>query len=80
MNLIAEWMQKILDHIFAYYDSLLPIGSDEITKRLQVWLKNPHYWNKEGEKFTIFGWDNHSGKCSQIRKEGVSQQLKFHKN
>ena len=38
LNLIAELMQRFLDHIFAYYDSPLPIGSDEIIKRLQMWI------------------------------------------
>ena len=33
-NLIAEWMQRHFDHIFAYYDSPLPNGSDEIIKNL----------------------------------------------
>ena len=34
-------MQRFFDHIFAYYDFPLPIGSDEIITRLQMWLNNP---------------------------------------
>ena len=41
-------------HIFADYDSLLPIGSDEITKRLQMWLNNAQCGHKEGVKFPFF--------------------------
>ena len=33
-------MQRFVDHIFAYFDSLLPIGSDELNKRPQMWLNN----------------------------------------
>ena len=47
-------MQRFFDHIFAYYDSLLPIGSDEITKRPQMWLNNPQCGHKEGGKFPFF--------------------------
>ena len=47
-------MQRFFDHIFAYYDSPLPIGSDEIIKRLQMWLNNPHCGHKEGQKFPKF--------------------------
>ena len=47
-------MQRFFDHIFAYYDSLLPIGSDEIIKRLQMWLNNPQSGHNEGQKFLIF--------------------------
>ena len=50
-NFIAEWMQRFFDHIFASYDSLLPIGSDEITERLQMLLNNPQCGHKEVEKF-----------------------------
>ena len=39
---------------FAYYDLLQPIGSDEITKRLQMWLNNPQCGHTEGERFPIF--------------------------
>ena len=39
-----------LYHIFAYYDLLLPGGSDEITKGLQIWLNNPQCGHKEGRK------------------------------
>ena len=48
-------MQRFFDHIFAYYDSLLPIGSDENTKRLQMWLNNRQCGHKEQEKFLFFG-------------------------
>ena len=48
-------MQRFFDNIFAYDDLLLPIGSDEITKRLQMWLNNPQCGHKEGEKFPFFG-------------------------
>ena len=44
-------MQRFLYHIFAYYDLLLPIGSDEITKRLPMWLDNHQCSHKEGGKF-----------------------------
>ena len=54
------------NHIFAYYYSLLPIGSDEITKRLQMWLNKPQCGHKEGGKFPNFWWDNHQGKSSHI--------------
>ena len=47
-------MQRFVGHIFAYYDSLLPIGSDESTKRLQMGLNNPQCEPKEGEKFPNF--------------------------
>ena len=47
LNLIAEWMERFVDHIFAYYDSPLPIGSYEIIKRLQMWLKNSQCGHKE---------------------------------
>ena len=59
LNFIAEWIQRFFDHNFAYKDSLLPIGSDEITKRRQMWLNNPHCGHKKGGKFPIFWWDNH---------------------
>ena len=48
LNLIAEWMQRFVDHIFAYYDLLLPIGSDKTIKRLQMWL------NRRRAKFSNF--------------------------
>ena len=48
-------MQRFFDNIFAYYDSLLLIGSDEITKRLQMCLNNPQCGHKDGEEFPIFG-------------------------
>ena len=47
-------MQRFLDHIIAYYDLLLPIGLDENTKRLQMWLNNRQCGHKEEEKFPIF--------------------------
>ena len=66
MNLIAEWMQRFSDHIFAYYDSLLPIDSDEIIKRHQIWLNNPQWGHKEGQTFPFVWWDNHQGNSSHI--------------
>ena len=54
LNLIAEWMQRFLYHIYAYYDSLLPIGSDEILKSLKILLNNPQCGHKLGQKFPIF--------------------------
>ena len=41
IRLLSE-CKDILNIFFfvAYYDSLLPIGSDEITKRLRMWLNN----------------------------------------
>ena len=47
-------MQRLFDHIFAYYDLLLPIGSDEIHKRLEMWLNNPQCGPTEGDKFPFF--------------------------
>ena len=55
MKFIAELMQSFFEHIFAYYDLLLHIGSDVITKRLQMWLKYPQCGHTEEEKFPIFG-------------------------
>ena len=48
-------MQRFFDHIFAYYDLLLPVGSDEIIKRLQMWSTKPQSGHKEGQKFPILG-------------------------
>ena len=59
-------MQRFFYHIFALYDSLLRIDSDEITKRLQMGLNNPQCGHKEGRKFPNFWWDNHQGKSSHI--------------
>ena len=50
MIVIAEKMQRFVDHIFAYYDLPLPKGSDEIITRLQMWLNNQQYKHKEGQK------------------------------
>ena len=47
-------MQRLCDHILAYPESLLPIGSDEIIKRLQMWLNNSQSGHKEGQKFPSF--------------------------
>ena len=44
-----------LNHVLAYYDSPLPIGSDETMKRLQIGLNNPHGGHKEGQQFHISG-------------------------
>ena len=46
---------QIFHHIFAYYDSPLSIGSDEIINRLQMWLNGPQCGHKEGQKFSFFG-------------------------
>ena len=59
-------MQRFFDHIFSYYDSPLPIGSDEIIKRLQMWLNNSKCGHKEGQKFPIFWWVNHQGESSHM--------------
>ena len=66
VNLIADWMQRLCDHILAYPESLLPIGSDEIIKRLQMWLNNSQSGHKEGQKFPSFWWDNLQGKSFHI--------------
>ena len=47
---------------FAYYDSLLPAGSDEITKRLLMWFVIPNVGIKKGENSHFFG----EGKSSHI--------------
>ena len=49
-------MQRFSDHIFAYYDLLIPIDSGEIIKRLQIWLNNPHCGHKEGHGSHFF-WE-----------------------
>ena len=59
-------MQRFVDHIFAYYDLPLPIGSDEIIKRLQMWFNNPQSGHREGQNFQIFGLDNHQGESSHM--------------
>ena len=48
-------MQRFFDRIFAFYDLLLPVGSDEIIKWLQMWLKHPQCGHEEGQKFPFFG-------------------------
>ena len=54
LDLIADWMQRFFYHISAYYDPLLPIGSHEITKRLQMLLNNPQCGRgKEEEIFLV---------------------------
>ena len=80
VNLIAERMQRFVDHIFSSYDilyffilwhpmtCLLPIGSDEIIKRVQMWLDNPHCGHKEGQKFPFVWWDNHQGESSHVHR------------
>ena len=45
-------MQRFFDHIFAYYNSLLP--SDEITERLKMWMNNPQCGHKEGGEIPTF--------------------------
>ena len=47
-------MKKNVCFIFAYYDLPLPLGSDEMIKRLKIWLNNPEFGHKEGQKFPIF--------------------------
>ena len=54
-------MERFFNLIFAYYDSLLPISSVEITKRLQMRLNNPQCGHKEWEKIQKFWCDNHQG-------------------
>ena len=39
-------MQRFVDHICAYYDLPMPIGLDEIIKRLQMWLNYPQCEHK----------------------------------
>ena len=41
-------MQRIVNHIFAYYDLSLHINSDEINKRRQMWLNNPQCEHEKG--------------------------------
>ena len=48
-------MERFFDHIFAYNDSLIPIGSDEIIKKLQVWWNNPQWGHKKGKNSQFFG-------------------------
>ena len=60
-------MQRFVDNIFSYCDSPLPIGSDEIIKRLQMWLDNPQCGHKKGKKFPIFWSDNHQGESSHMQ-------------
>ena len=47
-------MQQIVDHIIAYYDSPLLIGSDEIIKRLQMCLSSPQIIHKCLENISGF--------------------------
>ena len=54
LSLIAEWMQRLFDHIFAYHNSLIPIGSDEIPKRLQMCWIIPNEDIKKGGNFQFF--------------------------
>ena len=69
------FLSEFFDHIFAYYDSLLPIGSYEIIKRLQMWLNNPQCGHTKGQKFPVFWWDNHQGKSSHIYLSHYSTQF-----
>ena len=48
-------MERFFIIFFSYYDLLLPIGSDEIIKRLQMWLNNQQYGHKEGPNSQFFG-------------------------
>ena len=47
-------MLRFSNHIFAYYDLLLPIASGEITKRLQMWLNNPLVESDKYHKSIIY--------------------------
>ena len=68
-------MQIFFDHIFAYYDSLLSKGWDEITKRLQMWLNNPQCGHKEGEKFPFFGEITINASPPLCLQERVAQNM-----
>ena len=46
-------MRDFFDHIFAYYDLLLPLGLDETPNRHKMWLNNAqcgHSTNNTNEK------------------------------
>ena len=73
LNLIAEWMQRF-SFIFFY---ILWLASDNITKRLQLWLNNPQCGHKEEQKFPIFWWENHFGKFTHILFQGSSFLIKL---
>ena len=64
-------MQRFFNHIFYYYDSSLPIGSDEIIKRLQMWLNNPICGHKEGTlKLAVKDCDGRRPKASLLCGDG----------
>ena len=78
---VLIWLLSECKHFliifFAYYDSPLPIGSDELIERLQMWLNNPQCGHKEGHKLTILGWDNHQGESSNKQKKTLITKLLF---
>ena len=47
-------MQSFFDNIVAYYDPLLHMSSDDVIKRLQVWLNNQQCGHKCGQEIPIF--------------------------
>ena len=67
LNLCTEWIHRFVDQILKYYDWPLPIGLHEIIKILQIWLNKPQCGHREGQKFSIFWWNNHQGESSYIR-------------
>ena len=54
----------------------LTSNSEEIFKRLQMWLNNTQCGQKEGKKFPIFWWDNHQGESSHILFQKKLQMYK----
>ena len=69
LNWTPEWMQRFFIIFFAYYDSPLTIGLDEIIKRLQMFFfNNPQCGHKEAQNFPIFLLYNHQGESSHISK------------
>ena len=60
-------MQIFFNNVFAFYDSLLPRGLDEIINRLQLLLNNPECGHRKGQKITIFWSNNHQGESFNIK-------------
>ena len=58
---------QIFYHVFAFYDLRLPIGSDEIIKRLQLLLNNPQCGQRKTQTITIFWLNNHQGESFNIK-------------
>ena len=54
MNFMMSECKYVMDIFLAFYDLPIPIGSDEIFKRLQIWLNNSQCGHKEGQEFPIF--------------------------